>query len=344
MLIPLSFLGALSVLGARSLTPEARAEPLTTALVGQHDQPGDCWALIDGVVYDLSPWVGAHPGGEAITRACGKDATWLFHHREAAGGPSGGQSGGHSAAAAALLPSLALGPLGAEAPASVARPVIHPHAARLEGARVGLLPSSGVGPAKSVALRVGHQLSTGDAASGIGVQLGYSTGWMDVLVSDQRAPGLGALEVKVRPLAQHGAVERPLSISLGAGGGYASAAEVPALFGALVLERDALDRRLSARLVGDGGLSPGEAESAQASAGVGLEFRPIPIHSLFGELVVPLGAPESLAWSAGARLFTRSHSFSIYVASTPALSPWELAGPTAETLSIGLSMERAFRL
>ena len=40
--------------------------------------------------------------------------------------------------------------------------------------------------------------------TGIAMALGYSTGWLDVLVSDARALGLGALELKVRPLAQHG--------------------------------------------------------------------------------------------------------------------------------------------
>ena len=323
------------------LLSSALAAPLTTAEIGRHDLPDDCWTLIDGVVYDLTPFLSAHPGGDRIQRACGKDASWFFHNRD--------EGGGHSEAASAMLATLALGPLNADSEGSGAvetdvQTPVHPFDTRLEGSRAGLLPSSGVGPAKSVALRVGHQISTGDAASDIGMALGYSTGWMDVSVSDSRGPGLGAVELKVRPLAQHGAHASPLSVALSAGGGFSSTADQPALFGQLIAERDALDRKLSARLVGTGALSPGVADSARASAGVGLEFRPIPIHSVFAELLVPVSAPDQVSWSAGARLFTAGHAFSLYLTSTPAISAFELAGPTPHQLAIGGAFERAFRL
>lgn len=314
--------------------------PLTTAELGRHDLPDDCWTLIDGVVYDITPWIPTHPGGDAILRACGKDATWLFHNRD--------EGGGHSESATALLAGFALGPLGGSTtvaePESALSSSVHPYALRLEGSRVGLLPSAGVGPARSVALRVGHQISTGDVDSGIGMQLGYSTGWMDILVSDYRAVGLGGLELELRPLAQHGARPAPLSVSVGGGGGFSSTLDAPALYGQLVLERDLLDRRLSARVVGTGALSPGVDNSGAASVGLGLEMRPIPIHSVFGELIVPVEAPDELRWSAGARLFTRGHAFSLYVASTPALSAFELAGVTPKQLAVGGAFERAFRL
>ncbi len=318
------------------LLQTALAAPLTTAELGRHDQPDDCWTLIDGVVYDITAWVAVHPGGEVITRACGKDASWLFHNRD--------EAGGHSANASALLGPMAIGPLGVELTPRPPVAPIHPHTVRLEGSRAGLLPTAGVGPKKSVALRAGHQLSTGEEASGIGMALGYSTGWMDVLVSDARAPGLGALELKVRPLAQHGERSAPLSLALSAGGGFSSTLDQPALFGQLVLERDLLDRRLSLRAVGTGAISPGVEESGAGSAGLGLEFRPIPIHSVFGELVLPVAAPDQLQWSAGARLFSAGHTFSLYVASTPAISAFELAGPVPDQLAIGLALERAFRL
>lgn len=319
------------------LLNSALAAPLTTAEVGRHDRPEDCWTLIDGTVYDLTPFVAAHPGAEAILRACGKDASWYFHNRD--------EGGGHSTGATALLQTLALGPLGAEAPVTAAPfEPIHPFEVRLEGSRGGLLPTSGVGPAHSVALRVGHQLSTGEAPSGIAMALAYSTGWLDVGVSDARAPGLGALEIKVRPLAQHGTRAAPLSVAISGGGGFSSTADQPALFGQLVAERDLLDRRLSLRAVGTGALSPGVEDSGAASVGAAVEFRPIPIHSVFVEALAPLSAPDQLQWSAGARLFTRGHTFSLYVASTPAISAYELAGPTPDQLAIGASFERAFRL
>ncbi len=65
---------------------------------------------------------------------------------------------------------------------------------------------------------------------------------------------------------------------------------------------------------------------------------------MFGELVLPVSAPDQLQWSAGARLFTVGHTFSLHVASTPAISAFELAGPVPDQLAIGLALERAFRL
>jgi cytochrome b involved in lipid metabolism len=38
-----------------------------------------CWAVISGNVYDLTKWIGSHPGGEgAITSLCGTDGTSAF--------------------------------------------------------------------------------------------------------------------------------------------------------------------------------------------------------------------------------------------------------------------------
>lgn len=60
--------------------------PLTLDVVAQHATPDDCWAAIDGNVYDLTDWIGAHPGGaQAITSLCGTDGTDAFN------GQHGGQ-------------------------------------------------------------------------------------------------------------------------------------------------------------------------------------------------------------------------------------------------------------
>ena len=48
--------------------------------VRQHNTMEDGWSVINGVVYNVTPYVRFHPGGAAILKAAmGKDATQLFH-------------------------------------------------------------------------------------------------------------------------------------------------------------------------------------------------------------------------------------------------------------------------
>ena len=68
----------------------AASAPATVAYsladVATHNSPADCWAVVDGGVYDLTPWAGLHPGGSGrITALCGTDATERFRaqHRDA---------------------------------------------------------------------------------------------------------------------------------------------------------------------------------------------------------------------------------------------------------------------
>ena len=49
--------------------------------VAKHTTQFDCWMAIEGKVYDVTSYVGKHPGGKAILRGCGKDATVLFNTR-----------------------------------------------------------------------------------------------------------------------------------------------------------------------------------------------------------------------------------------------------------------------
>lgn len=47
----------------------------------QHNKKGDLWVVIDSKIFDLSKFVGLHPGGEAVLRdeeIAGKDATEAF--------------------------------------------------------------------------------------------------------------------------------------------------------------------------------------------------------------------------------------------------------------------------
>jgi len=55
---------------------------------------------IDNKVYDVSQFVSQHPGGEAILRGCGKDATALFKGVDK-----------HQAKAAQILPQFEIGVL-----------------------------------------------------------------------------------------------------------------------------------------------------------------------------------------------------------------------------------------
>lgn len=58
----------------------ASGTTFTAALVATHSTAASCWTIIDGNVYDLTNWIGKHPGGpEAIRQLCGKDGTAIFH-------------------------------------------------------------------------------------------------------------------------------------------------------------------------------------------------------------------------------------------------------------------------
>lgn len=48
--------------------------------VAKHATEADCYAAIDGKVYDLTAWIKKHPGGDrAILSICGKDGSSAFN-------------------------------------------------------------------------------------------------------------------------------------------------------------------------------------------------------------------------------------------------------------------------
>jgi cytochrome b involved in lipid metabolism len=80
----------------------------TLAQVAKHNDRADCWSAIEGKVYDLTGWVGQHPGGPGtIAGMCGVDSTVAFRGKHgAAAGPTD------------ALARFAIGPLSAGGPAT----------------------------------------------------------------------------------------------------------------------------------------------------------------------------------------------------------------------------------
>ena len=60
---------------------QAQTQTSTLSEIAKHDNQDDCWLLIDGKVYDVTDFVGNHPGGEAILEGCGIDSTELYETR-----------------------------------------------------------------------------------------------------------------------------------------------------------------------------------------------------------------------------------------------------------------------
>ena len=49
------------------------------AQVKANNSTKNCWAVVDGYVYNLTNWINSHPGGSgAIVSLCGTDATAAF--------------------------------------------------------------------------------------------------------------------------------------------------------------------------------------------------------------------------------------------------------------------------
>lgn len=92
--------------------PTAAAGSYTAAQVSQHSTGTDCWSVLNGNVYNLTPYVSSHPGGPAVIKAiCGKDGSAAF----------AGQHAGASTPASALA-SYKLGALAAGSAATAPLP------------------------------------------------------------------------------------------------------------------------------------------------------------------------------------------------------------------------------
>lgn len=57
----------------------------TAAEVATHKNGLSCWLILDNKVYDVTTFIAKHPGGDAILKWCGRDATQMFaKHPESA--------------------------------------------------------------------------------------------------------------------------------------------------------------------------------------------------------------------------------------------------------------------
>ena len=78
---------SLTACGAKQEPPAPASPPpasaasttYTMADVKKHADPSSCWTVIDGTVYDVTEWIGQHPGGPTrIESLCGNDGTAAF--------------------------------------------------------------------------------------------------------------------------------------------------------------------------------------------------------------------------------------------------------------------------
>lgn len=84
-----------------SSSPATVSNALSVLGVSTHRTASSCWTIVNGKVYDVTAWIGKHPGGKAVIQAmCGIDATAAFTGMH-----------GKSAKATAELARFLLGPV-----------------------------------------------------------------------------------------------------------------------------------------------------------------------------------------------------------------------------------------
>jgi len=84
---------------------EETAELYTLEDIAAHDNEDSCWIAVDGKVYDVTEFIGPHPGGTALLEGCGMDSTDLYETRPMGSGTP------HSSKARQLLDDFYIGDL-----------------------------------------------------------------------------------------------------------------------------------------------------------------------------------------------------------------------------------------
>lgn len=65
-------------------TSNTKKAGFTLSDVAVHKDATSCWSIVEGKVYNLTEWIGKHPGGDkAILSICGKDGTTNFMKKHA---------------------------------------------------------------------------------------------------------------------------------------------------------------------------------------------------------------------------------------------------------------------
>lgn len=82
-------------------TTTQNTSPITVSEVKKHNTISDCWLILNNKAYNVTSFIGDHPGGLAIVPFCGKDGTDAYNAIR------GGA--GHSSRATQLLSSLYVG-------------------------------------------------------------------------------------------------------------------------------------------------------------------------------------------------------------------------------------------
>jgi len=63
----------------KSGQPNNNIQKLSWEEIKKHNNQNDCWIVIDQLVYDITPWIKKHPGGNVFTILAGEDATAMFY-------------------------------------------------------------------------------------------------------------------------------------------------------------------------------------------------------------------------------------------------------------------------
>ncbi|NTW22955.1 hypothetical protein HGA34_05480 [Candidatus Falkowbacteria bacterium] len=106
--------GLMSATGTASAGQIAPTETtLSVSEVAKHNNPKDCWQIVDGKVYNFTSYMNQHPGGVGtIIPYCGKEATSAFSSK-------GNQGSNHSDFAWNLLNKYLVGSLDQKIASSV---------------------------------------------------------------------------------------------------------------------------------------------------------------------------------------------------------------------------------